>query len=177
MDRLGKFGHRLIDLASGTDHSAVTPDAPHKSVSSERTLARDTRDKELLKTYLLQQAEECARQLRKANVKAGTITLKLKHSDFKRVSRSKTIAIPTQSSETIYRHAARLLTEYRLNSKVRLIGVGTSGFKSGRIPVQLDLFDKRIQNDGSWTKVDQTLETITRKFGKEAIKRATLRDD
>ncbi len=177
LDRLGKFGHRLIDLSDGMDRSAVTPDAPHKSVSSERTLARDTRDKELLNTYLLQQAEEVARQLRKANVNASTITLKLKHSDFKRVSRSQTIAIPTRSSETIYRHAARLLTEYHLDSKVRLIGVGTSGFKSGRLPIQLDLFDKQIHGDGSWSKIDQTLETITRKFGKEAIKRATLRDD
>ena len=174
LDRLGKFGHRLIDLSAGLDRSSVTPDAPHKSVSSERTLARDTRDKQLLMTHLLQQSEEVARQLRKANVKASTITLKLKHSDFKRISRSKTIAIPTQSSETIYRHAARLLTDYRLINKVRLIGVGTSGFKSGRIPVQLDLFDKPGRNDGSWTKIDQTLETITQKFGKDAIKRATL---
>ncbi len=177
LNRLGKFGHRLIDLSDGMDRTAVTPDAPHKSVSSERTLARDTRDKELLNTYLLQQAEEVARQLRKANVNASTITLKLKHSDFKRVSRSKTIAIPTRSSETIYRHAARLLTEYHLDSKVRLIGVGTSGFKSGRLPVQLDLFDRQIQNDGSWAKVDQTLESITRKFGKEAIKRPTLSEE
>ncbi len=125
-------------------------------------------------THLLQQSEEVARQLRKAHVKASTITLKLKHSDFKRISRSKTIAIPTQSSETIYRHAVRLLTDYRLVNKVRLIGVGTSCFKSGRIPVQLDLFDKSVRNDGSWSKIDRTLETITQKFGKDAIKRATL---
>ena len=174
LDRLGKFGHRLIDLAAGLDHSSVTPDAPHKSVSSERTLAQDTRDKQLLMTHLLQQSEEIARQLRKANVKASTITLKLKHSDFKRISRSKTIAIPTQSSETIYRYAVRLLTDYRLVNKVRLIGIGTSGFKSGRIPVQLDLFDQSIRKDGSWSKIDRTLETITQKFGKDAIKRATL---
>jgi DNA polymerase-4 len=177
LDRLGKFGHRLIDLAAGLDRSAVTPDAPHKSVSSERTLATDTRDKEILMTHLLQQSEEVARQLRKANVKASTITLKLKHSDFKRVSRSKTIAVPTRSSETIYHHAAGMLNDYRLDSKVRLIGVGTSGFKSGSIPIQLDLFDRQIQNDGSWSKVDQALEDITRRFGKEAIKRATLSEE
>ena len=177
LDRLGKFGRRLIDLAAGVDHSEVRPDAPHKSVSSERTLSRDTRDKKLLNTYLLQQAEEVARQLRKANVKARTITLKLKHSDFKPVSRSKTVAIPTQSSNTIYRHAARLLTEYRLVNKVRLVGLGTSGFKSGSTPIQLDLFDNQGQSDGSWAKIDRTLETITHKFGKDAIKRATLSDE
>jgi hypothetical protein len=70
-----------------------------------------------------------------------------------------------------------MLNDYRLDSKVRLIGVGTSGFKSGSIPIQLDLFDRQIQNDGSWSKVDQALEDITRRFGKEAIKRATLSEE
>jgi DNA polymerase-4 len=177
LERLGKFGTRLIELSSGMDHSEVTPDAPNKSVSSERTLAEDTRDKKLLNTYLLKQAEEVARQLRKANVQAKTITLKLKHADFKQVTRSKTVASPTQSSKTIYRHAAQLLEEYRLVRKVRLVGVGTSGFKSSGIAVQLDLFDRRNESDSSWTKVDRTLETITQKFGKDAIKRASLSEE
>jgi hypothetical protein len=69
---------------------------------------------------------------------------------------------------------AQLLEEYRLIQKVRLVGVGSSGFKSSGIPVQLDLFDRRSESDSSWTKIDQTLETITNKFGKDAIKRATL---
>ena len=72
INQLGKFGNRLIELSYGLDYSEVAPDAPHKSVSSECTLAEDTRDKELLNTYMLKQAEEVARQLRKANVKAGT---------------------------------------------------------------------------------------------------------
>lgn len=177
LDRVGKFGSRLIELSSGIDHSAVTPDAPNKSVSSERTLSEDTGDKKLLNTYLLKQSEEVARQLRKANVKAKTITLKLKHADFKRVTRSKTLTIPTQSSKTIYRHAVKLLDDYRLTQKIRLIGVGTSGFKAAGFPVQLDLFDRQSASDRSWSKVDRTLESITNKFGKGTIKRATLSEE
>jgi DNA polymerase-4 len=177
LNRLGNLGARLIELASGRDHSAVTPYAPPKSISSERTLAEDTDNIELLKSYLLKQAEEVARQLRKANVKAGTVTLKLKHADFKQVTRSKTIVNPTQSSKTLYRHAARLLDDYRLAGKIRLIGVGTSGFKSAGLPVQLDLFDRDNASDKSWSKVDRTLETIAKKFGKDAVKRASLSDD
>jgi DNA polymerase-4 len=177
LDRLGKFGSRLIALSNGLDHSEVTPHAPHKSVSSERTLGEDTDDKKLLNTYLLKQAEEVARQLRKAEVKARTITLKLKYSDFKQLSRSKTIALPTQSSKAIYRHASQMLEDCRLVKKVRLVGVGTSGFKSGEIPIQLDLFDHQEVNDSSWTRIDRTLETITERFGKEAIRRASLKTD
>ena len=176
-DRLGKLGTRLIELSSGRDHSTVTPYAPPKSVSSERTLAEDTDDLDLLKCHLLKQAEEVARQLRKADVRAGTVTLKLKHADFKQVTRSKTIAIPTQSSKTLYHHAARLLDDYRLTGKIRLIGVGTSGFKPAGLPVQLDLFGKDTASDRSWSRVDRTLEIIAEKFGKDAVKRASLSDD
>ena len=176
LDRLGKFGQRLIGLACGRDHSTVTPWSPHKSISSERTLGEDTDDKKLLKKYLLKQSQEIARQLRKANVKAKTITLKLKHADFKQFTRSKTIDTPTRSSETIYRHAVRLLDEYQLTHKIRLIGVGTSGFQSPDRPVQLNLFDRLNESDKTWEKVDRTVETITKKFGRDAIKRGTLSD-
>ena len=176
LDRLGKFGQRLIELAAGRDRSSVTPWSPHKSVSSERTLGEDTRDKNVLHKYLLKQSEEVARQLRKAGVKAKTITLKIKHADFKQYTRSKTISTPTRSSETIYQHAAGLLDSYDLTQRLRLIGVGTSGFQSAGQPVQLSLFDRVEKNDKSWEVVDRTVENITQKFGRDAIKRGSLKE-
>jgi DNA polymerase-4 len=173
---LGKFGKRLQALASGTDDSPVTPHAPHKSISSERTLAADTRDVKLLKRYLLRQSEEVAKQLRKAGVRAKTITIKIKDANFKQVTRRTTFAIPTQSSKTIYRQAEKLLDDYKMTQKIRLIGVGTSGFSSVTVPVQVGLFDRDEEIETEWQKVDQTLDTITRKFGKGAVKRASLSD-
>ncbi len=176
LDRLGKFGNRLLELSAGIDHSEVTPHSQHKSVSSERTLSRDTDDKELLKRYLLKQAEEVARHMRKADARGKTITLKLKHSDFKQITRSTTIGIPTQSSKTIYRCSALLLDDYELTQKIRLIGVGVSGFISADKPVQLKLFNRRAGTAKNWEKVDRTVEDISNKFGRNAITRATLKD-
>ena len=96
--------------------------------------------------------------------------------DFKQFTRSKTIDTPTRSSETIYRHAVRLLDEYQLTHKIRLIGVGTSGFQSPDRPIQLNLFDRINESDKTWEKVDRTVETITQRFGRDAIKRGTLKD-
>lgn len=177
LERLGKFGKRLQELAAGNDRSRVAPDSRHKSVSSERTLGEDTRDKPLLKRYLLKQAEEVAWHLRKSGCRARTITLKLKHADFRQVTRSITIATPTQSSKKIYRHAASLLDDYKALKKIRLIGVGVSGLISREVPVQMDLFERRSEKDNGWTKVDQTMENITKKFGRGAIKRATHGDE
>jgi DNA polymerase-4 len=161
-------------LAAGRDTSAVVPHSPHKSISSERTLRADTDDIELLKHHLLVQSEDVARHLRKADVKARTMTLKLKHADFKIVTRSTTLSAPTRSSKAIYRIAAELLDSYPLKQKIRLIGVGTSGLTEETPPVQMDLFDQHPQSNVNWEKVDRTVDSIQSKFGKGAIRRAGL---
>ena len=173
---LGKYGRRLHTLSSGTDQSPVTPHAPHKSISSERTLAADTRDTKLLRRYLLRQSEEVAKQMRKAGVRAKTITIKIKDADFKQVTRRTTIAIPTQSSKTIYRHAESLLEKFKITKKIRLIGVGTSGFSSVTASLQMGLFENHKETKDEWEKVDKTLDSIIKKFGKEVIRRATLKN-
>ncbi len=176
LDRLGKFGLRLMALCAGRDRATVMPAVAPKSISSERTLAEDSRDKRLLNKHLLQQSEEVARQLRKANLRARTIILKIKHADFKQFTRSKTLDRPTRSSETIYRHAAGLLENYRCTQKIRLIGVGAAGLVPAASPVQMGLFDSVRESDGAWETIDQTVATITRKFGPDAVKRGTLKE-
>ena len=173
---LGKFGLRLRALSAGIDDSPVTPHAPHKSISSERTLAADTHDRELLKRCLLSQSADVARQLRQAGVRAKTITLKIKDADFKTVTRRATIGIPGQSSKTIYEQATRLLDEYKITKKIRLIGVGASGFSPVSASVQMGLFEHSEEGDGDWEKVDKTLDAISKKFGKDVVGRAILKD-
>ena len=173
-DRFGKYGKRLLELAAGIDDTPVRPSWRHKSVSSEQTLSQDTRNRQLLDKHLLKQSGNVAKQLRKLDVRAKTITLKLKHADFKQVTRSTTLTVPIQSSDKIFLEVSRLLAEYPLKKQVRLIGVGVSGLISAELPIQLSLFDETQKRDGHWEKLDQTLDTITHKFGKNAIKRASL---
>jgi DNA polymerase-4 len=78
VDRLGKFGYRLIELAHGRDQSMLTPHSPAKSISTERTLPADIRDRRQLGRHLLAQSQEVGRQLRRQGLVARTITLKLK---------------------------------------------------------------------------------------------------
>jgi DNA polymerase-4 len=173
-DRFGKYGKRLLELAAGIDDTPVRPSWRHKSVSSEQTLSQDTRNRQLLDKTLLKHSEDVAKQLRKLDMRAKTITLKLKHADFKQVTRSTTLTVPVQTSDKIFLEASRLLAEYPLKKQVRLIGVGVSGLVSAEMPIQLSLFDEPQKKDGHWEKVDRTLDTITQKFGKNAIRRASL---
>ena len=172
--QLGKFGYRLMDLSKGIDTTPVSPEPEHKSVSSELTLEKNTMDTRFLRQTLLQQSERVGRELRKMGVKAKVVTLKLKHDDFKQVTRRVTIPSPTQSTETIYREAVKLLDQYRLAQKVRLVGVGTSGFVNAAGPVQMDIFDTAAFGNKNWEKVEKTLDHIGQKFGKGAVRRASL---
>jgi DNA polymerase-4 len=127
-----------------------------------------------LNKHLLKQSGNVARQLRKLNLRAKTITLKLKHTDFKQVTRSTTLDVPIQSSDRIFVEASQLLADYPLTKQVRLIGVGVSGMVSSEVPIQLELFDQTQYKNKHWEKLDQTLDTIAHKFGKNAVRRASL---
>jgi len=179
--KFGRYGHRLIELSGNIDKSAVEPISVAKSVSSETTLPVNTTDKPMLKKYLLRQADDVGRQLRKSGLRAKTVTLKVKHNDFKQVTRRTSLIDPTQSSETIYKTATKLLDEYAIKKKVRLIGVGTSGLVSIDMPEQIELFadltNDLKKEDASWEKVDKTVDSIVRRFGKDAIRKASTGED
>ena len=174
VERLGKFGHRLVDLAHGRDESTVTPNSPTKSISTERTLSTDTRDREQLKQNLLAQSQEVGRQLRRQGFLARTITLKLKDTDFKQITRSVTLERPSQSSETLYRMAEALLARQALDKAVRLIGVGASALIADTTPQQACLFAGIDKKDSGWEKIDRTVDRIAERFGNSAVHRGSL---
>jgi DNA polymerase-4 len=173
----GAYGMRLMELAQGIDPTPVTPFTPGKSVSSECTLAEDTREMAALTRCLLAQAEEVAAGLRQEGVKARTVVLKLKLADFKLLTRRTTFAPPTQSSQAIYHHAVALLENHCIVQKIRLIGLGATGFVRAEAPVQQELFGRETKPRQGWEKVDRTLETIKSKFGQDVIKRGTLSEE
>lgn len=170
--RLGKFGRRLAALAQGEDPSPVTPHSETKSISAEVTLARDTADLCEMKKLLLRQAEDVARQLRRQGHRARTVVLKLRHDDFRQVTRSRTLEAPTQSAHTLFGAAAALLKAYRLQRPVRLVGVGAANLVPANQPVQQELFDAGRGADGAWEKVERALDAIEARFGTRAVRRA-----
>lgn len=176
VNRFGKFGRRLSELADGIDRSPVTPCRETKSVSAEETFAEDTEDRKILKKYILKQAERVGRELRNQHLHARTISIKIKHSDFTQITRSTTMKYPTHSTEVIIREALHLLDNYRLPAKVRLIGVGASHILSDMEPAQRELFEEKDGEYGNWEKLDDALDNITDRFGPGMVTRGTLKE-
>ena len=62
------------------------------------------------------------------SLKGSTVTLKLRRADFVRITRSISFSEPTDSTNTIYGWALKLLEAVDLSEKFRLIGIAVSGF-------------------------------------------------
>ncbi len=167
--RFGKFGRRLAELSRGIDSSAIVPHSEPKSISSEYTLEQDTDDVMILKKSLLAEAETVGRRLRRHGLKGRTITLKLKYSDFRLITRNRTIESPTDSTKVITDTAFELLTHETRPLKVRLIGVGVSNFETSI--QQMPLFHKATGCDEKQTRVDRAMDAVSERFGKDILRR------
>ncbi len=169
-ERFGKWGEVLYARARGIDPRSVVPDCEAKSEGAENTFAEDSDDREALKRWLLDQAERVGRRLRRDGHAGRTVTLKIKFSDFKAISRGKTLREPTASTRMIFQTAAELLDAEPLPRKVRLIGLSVSNFSNARR--QLSLFPEN-ETDQDKT-LDATLDAIREKFGPGAMVRGRV---
>ncbi len=122
--RYGSMGDRLYHFARGIDDRVVTPSRPTKSVSAETTFDADIADLEEIERRLWPLSEKVASRLLRADVAAGTVTLKLKTSDFRTLTRQRQVERPTQSADQLWRTAVQLLQEESEGQRYRLIGVG-----------------------------------------------------
>ena len=106
--RLGDDGRRLWRLARGIDERRVTPERETKSISSETTFENDVADRTELTRVLLAHCERVAARLRKADLAAGAVTLKLRTPDFKLRTRTRSGFAPTQMAPRLFAAVARV---------------------------------------------------------------------
>lgn len=127
--KFGKFGGRLHNLARGIDENAVVPDRPTKSISAEDTFETDVPLAET-EEMIRRLAEKVWSASRKESRSARTLVLKLKTSDFKILTRSRTPPSPPSSVEQLTEIALSLREKVGLNPRqhFRLVGVGLSNF-------------------------------------------------
>lgn len=135
---LGKaHGHALWRFARALDDRPVVAEREAKSISAEGTYDSDLTDRRLLDGLLTRQAREVGARLRKSGLSGRTVTIKVRMHDFTTLSRSHTLASPTDEGGTVARVARSLLADLDTSGGVRLLGVGVSGLADW---VQEDLF-------------------------------------
>lgn len=124
----------------------MQPHRETKSLVAEDTFAYDL----TLPAEMIRELDKIAQtvygRLQRYQLKGRTITVKIKYSDFKQITRSRSFPEPVDDLPTIARTAAGLLEATELeNKKIRLLGISISNFeegKTGQAPPsgQLELF-------------------------------------
>lgn len=171
----GKSGTELHQLANGIDTSLVTVNTDHdcKSIGRSTTLSEDTNDIKMIEKVLLDLAEEVGTEARVNNYRGKTISIVIKYSDFKSITRQKTV-IPTYLTKEIYETGLALINEnYDKGNMIRLLGISISNFHNPDIE-QLSLFDELGLNckNEKEEKLERAIDSIREKFGSDKIKRA-----
>lgn len=164
--RYGETGQRLYRLSRGIDSRKVSPGSDTKSVSSERTLNRDLADYGALEDKLWSLCETVSADLKRKELAGTTITLKLKTSLHRIITRSRTVDGPTQLAGTIFEVGQQLLRPLTDGTPYRLIGIGVSHFRQLSEADQPDLIEpgrtKRQQ-------AEKAMDALRGKFGNSAI--------
>lgn len=174
-DKIGSAGRLFWELAHGIDKRAVEPEHERKSIGREETFPEDINDIVYLEKLIVQFAAELCRKLRQEGLLAGSVTIKLRDSNFKTITRSKTIT-PCNSDIIVTRIASDLLHHsYKNKQPLRLFGLSLGHLSPVINLEQGSLFES--QSNADYKAIDQLMDEIRDRFGPGAINRASLLSD
>ena len=166
------LGGHLYLIARGVDERPVKPFEAPKSVGCENTFAADLDSTELVLREVLRLADRVASRLRTKGLCGRTVTLKVRYSNFKTITRSKTLPEEVDAAGEIY-SVARSMYERLASDKarIRLLGVSLSGLASGPPRRQMDLLAARPPRASA---ASAAIDEIRDRFGDAAVTPATL---
>ncbi len=169
--RYGDMGARLSRLSRGDDQRRVTTSQKVKSVSNETTFGKDISLIDPLSSHLLSLCEKTSERMKKQNLVGHTVTLKLKSSTFKSITRARHLSLPTQLAHVIYETAYSLLEKEVHGIKFRLIGIGISGLEKSAAEDPTDLLEPKIARNAA---VERAMDKVREKFGSKAVVRGKI---
>ena len=127
---VGSLAEWLVRLSHGDDPRPVEPHRETKSVSCETTYAQDLKTLAEANEEIARLARDLAQDLAAKSLRARTITIKVRYSDFTTVTRSHTAKGFTASKAEIVNRAQMLLERTEADRRpVRLLGVGAHGLE------------------------------------------------
>ena len=166
-DRFGDMGERLYGLVRGEDPRRVSSNNPVKGISNETTFNDDTNDSDILDGHIWRMAEKVSARAKAKDIAGRVVTLKLKTSAHKSITRRLSLHTPTQLADTIYRTARGLFDKAGDMGPFRLLGVGISQLTAAQDADKTgDLLDP---DAGKRAKAEEASDKIRKKFGAKAI--------
>jgi DNA polymerase-4 len=127
----GKSGAFFYDIVRGKDDRPVEPDSERKSVGTELTYEKDLTTSFEIIAELYKVEKELMERLQHSETTGRTITLKIKFSDFRQITRSKTLQHYIKDFDTLHKEVSSIRKTIDLqNVKIRLLGVTISNLET-----------------------------------------------
>jgi DNA polymerase-4 len=134
------------------------------SISNERTFHADAGDRRRVEEQLRALSERVCWRARRRGITARTVTLKFRTSDFKTVTRGRTIPA-THAEEAVYACVLELLASvWTPKLPVRLVGVQLSNLEEEGPQLALPL------DGGGRPAVGRAIDAVRERFGYDAIR-------
>jgi DNA polymerase-4 len=166
---LGDDADRCRRLAHGIDDREVETDSQAKQISQEQTFRINVADPAVVRDELLEQVQQVARRLRKHNLRAGGVTLKIRFGEFKTITRSQALTEPTDRTDLLWDVTREVFNGWAEKSfqPVRLIGVAARSLaaEGTQLPLFVDPSAEKSE------RLDRVVDAITDRFGKSAVQR------
>ena len=167
-------GASLYELAWGRDYRDVITEHSEKSISASQTFDVDLYQPEEILKEFLRLTERSADRMRAKGLAANTISIKVRFADFKTISRSKTLDLPTTGTQEIFEVAKSLYLGLELDRVlVRLVGVSLDSLVENDDVKQMVLGERT----SSWQQADRAIDRVKAKFGSGSLRPARLVDD
>lgn len=169
---LKSHGQTIWEYANGLEYSPIdTKRHIAKGIGNSTTLSSDITERAAALKVLLSLSESVSGRLRHSGQLAGMISVEIKFHNFHTVSHQMHLRTPSQNADILYPYACRLFDELWDGTPIRLLGIRTAKL-SDQDTVQMNLFE--AQANQKFEKLDKALDTIRKKYGKDAVIRGSF---
>ncbi len=165
-------GESLYELAWGRDFREVITDSPEKSISAAETFAYDLEDQEEIFRELLRLSERATHRMRVRELRARTIGLKVRFSDFSNTTKSRTLALPINGMHEVFEVARDLFLSLKLDgSRIRLLGISLENLVDEDGAVEQLVLGER---ESGWREAQDAIDRAIKRFGRGSVQPARL---
>lgn len=163
---LGKQGPLLKALSLGIDERPIISSRQVKSIGDESTYEYDLTDRPTINREIAIHSDIVAQRLRRHDLAARTISLKIRFASFKTIMRSLSLEEGTNLQETIDSACQTLLSRIPLTEGIRLIGVTASNLGA---PLSIpSLFSDQEEKRA---RAARAMDSIQQKYGRKALRK------
>lgn len=163
---LGNQGPLLKALSLGIDERPIISSRQVKSIGDESTYEYDLTDRPTIDREIAIHSDIVAQRLRRHDLAARTISLKIRFASFKTIMRSLSLEEGTNLQETIDSACQTLLSRIPLTEGIRLIGVTASNLGA---PLSIpSLFSDKEEKRA---RAARAMDSIQEKYGRKALRK------